>query len=139
MLASKLPSKYYSLAQAFSAYIHNRTVHSGKKFTPFEYIYNRPPDISNLHKFGCIGYAFIPQEKRTKLEPVRERCRLVGYADDDDTEELKGFLVLTESDLALIYVTDVVFEDEGLIQELVDHPPWNPEVDIFSYPTFYWK
>jgi hypothetical protein len=132
--ALMLSSKYYPLAQAFAAYLHNRTVHAGQTRTPYEIIYGTKPDLSNLHKFGCLGFAFIPHEKRSKLEPVRERCRLVGYGDDDDTEETKGFLVLAESDLSLIYVSDVLFEDSAEIEEVQLLEPWNPEINIFSYP-----
>jgi len=136
LLASKLPRKYYSLAQAFKTYLHNRTVHSGHSKTPYEYIYCDKPNISNLHQFGCVCYAFIPTEKRGKLDPVREKCRLVGYGDDDDTEEFKGYYLLCESDLSLIYSADVIFDDNAKMVEFPDTPAWNGEGIIFREVEF---
>ena len=131
LLASNLPRKYYSLAQAFKTYVHNRTVHSGHLITPYEYIYGVKPEISNFHQFGCICYAYIPAEKRRKLDPVREKCRLVGYGDDDDTEEFKGYYLLCESDLSLIYADDVVFDDSAEMAELPNSSAWNGEGVLF--------
>ena len=39
LLASNLPRKYYSLAQAFKTYLHIRIVNSSPSFTPFAFIY----------------------------------------------------------------------------------------------------
>ena len=118
MLSSKLPRRYYSCAQAYLAYVHNRTVHSGHSKTPYEYIYGKNPRVDQLQPFGAVGFAFVPHEKRNNLEPVRERVRLLGFGDDDDTTEMRGYHVLCESDLTRLYVTDVIFDPNITVTEL---------------------
>ena len=51
LLASHLPLKFYVEAQKTQAYLYNRQVHSGHTLTPFEQIFNRKPDLSNLFPF----------------------------------------------------------------------------------------
>ena len=106
---SLLPPKFYNEAQETAAYLWNRLVHSGDTITPYEHIKQRKPDLSNLQPFGCVCYIAVPIEKRTKLDDTREKCRMIGYADNDDTEEMKGFKVIRELDLAVLYAKDVVF------------------------------
>ena len=72
-------------------------------------MYERKPFIKDLRPFGAVGFAYVPHEKRNKLEPVRERVRLLGYGDDDDTTETRGYYVLCEKDFTRLYVTDVFF------------------------------
>ena len=118
MLSSKLPRRYYSCAQAYLAYVHNRTVHSGHSKTPYEYIYGKNPRVDQLQPFGAVGFAFVPHEKRNKLEPVRERVRLLGFEDDDDTTKMRGYHVLCESDLTRLYAIDVIFDPNITATEL---------------------
>ena len=53
--------------------------------------------------------AYIPPEKRTKLENVREACRMIGYADSDDctVEAMAGYKILFESDNTIGYSNDI--------------------------------
>ena len=119
--SSQLPPMFYSDAQLYSTYIYNRTVHGQHSTTPFQQIYGFQPDLSNLHSFGCLAYAHIPQERRTKLADSAERCRLLGFLDDDDSEELLGYKLLRESDLAIIHCKDVRFDEHAPLQPL-PHP-----------------
>lgn len=75
--ASNLPVQYYSDAILMASYLYNRTIHGSDKKTPYEHMFGSPPTWGHLRPFGCIGYAFIPPEKRTDLEPSRTRCRLL--------------------------------------------------------------
>lgn len=110
-LASNLPAIYYSDALNYTVYTHNKTSHSGK--IPFESIYKRKVDLSLLYPFGCVGYMFVPKEKRDgkeklgKLEPSGKRVRLLGFGDDDDSEEILGWKVLLEDDLSIHYTKTV--------------------------------
>ena len=90
----------------FSAYTYNR---SGNP-SPYEKLYGRKPRIDHLHEFGAICYAWKPEEKRDfKFEPVREKCRFIGYADDDEVEIMNGYVLLREHDRFIFYSKDVVF------------------------------
>ena len=54
------------------------------------------------------------------MELVRVRCRLLGYWDDDDTEEIKEYNLMRESDGAIIYLNDVHFDESAEIPPLLD-------------------
>ena len=102
---SKLPLKFYPLCQAAAVYISNRLVHSNNVKTPFEQIHGRKPDLSILVPFGSVCYATIPPEKRGgKLQETGFKGRLVGYGDDDSTEEVKGYHILKECDQTLHWI-----------------------------------
>jgi hypothetical protein len=50
---------------------------------------------------------------RSKLNATRTRCRLLGYLDSDDSEELWGYKLLRESDGSIVFSNDVVFDEEA--------------------------
>lgn len=54
--------------------------------TPMEAWSGEKPSVSHLRIFGCIGYAHIPAEKRTKLDDKSTKCIFTGY-----TLETKGY------------------------------------------------
>ena len=137
--ASNLPIQYYSDAILMASYLYNRTIHGSDKTTPYEQMLGSPPSWGHLRPFGCIGYAFIPSEKRTDLDPSRSRCRLLGYADDFSPVEHKGYRLLRESDLAIFYSNDVEFWDDVSPPTLPDETLYDPQFtadDIFGDPTF---
>jgi hypothetical protein len=114
LLASKLPALFYAEAQLTAAYLGNRIVHGSDSKTPYEHVYGRKPEVSHLRPFGCIGYSHVPQEIRSKLEPSAVKVRLIGYADDDDTEEQKGYrLILHDNYLISFYSADVRWDESA--------------------------
>ena len=104
LIASKLPLKFYGDAQLTATYLWNREYHDGWEKTPYELIYDRRPDVSNLVPFGYVGFSSLRKEIRDKplnngkLEKTAVRCRLLGYGDDDDSEEVAGYKILVEAD-----------------------------------------
>jgi Reverse transcriptase (RNA-dependent DNA polymerase) len=122
LISSNLPQKYYSDAFRYSTYIHNRTIHGSNTKTPFEHIFNRKPDVSNLQPFGAICFAFVPPEKRQKLDPSAIKCRLLGFGDDFETEEIKGYKLLKEDDESIIWSNSVQFDTtQSQIPKLPNH------------------
>jgi hypothetical protein len=117
---AKLPQKYYTEAQYCATYIYNRTVHGNKIQTPYERIFGRKPDLSNLKPFGSICYAFIPPEKRTKLDNTTVKCRLLGYGDSTQIQ-FNGYKLLVEDDESIIFSNSVTFVSEE------PYPLPNPE------------
>ena len=103
---SKLPASYWPYAMKYSCYSYNR---QGEP-SPYKKKYNRTPRIDHLQPFGTICYAHIPIEQREfKFNPVREKCRMIGYADDDELEIMNGYCLLREKDRKIFYAKDVVF------------------------------
>jgi hypothetical protein len=138
LIASQLPAKFYAEAQLTAAYLHNRLLHNSHQ-TPYEQIYRRKPDIGHLRPFGCVGFAHVPLESRkSKLSPSAVKCRLIGYADDDDTEEIKGYKLLLESDQSLIfYSSDVRFDETLPMTPLTGIAAFDPyDSSIFQDPTY---
>jgi hypothetical protein len=117
---SKLPPKFYNEAQKCAAYLFNRMPHGQEDKTPYELIFNKKPDLSNLKPFGCVCYAYAPPEKVNKLQENGIRCRLLGYGDDFDEEEMKGYRLLREDDLGIFYSNNVTFDKDYKMEKLSD-------------------
>ena len=62
---TKLPKKLWMEILQTVIYVKNRSPARalGSK-TPYEVLYGKKPDLSNLRVPGCIDYAIIPKEKR---------------------------------------------------------------------------
>lgn len=56
---SLLPIQYYYEAMKCAVYLFNRIPHGTKLISPYEAIYRRPPDLSNLRPFGVVCYAYV--------------------------------------------------------------------------------
>jgi len=77
--------------------------------------------LSKIH-FGCVTYIIVAKEVRNKedrlgkLEPSAKRVRCLMYGDDDSLEEIKGYKVLVESDMSIIYTKNVKWcPDEPMV------------------------
>jgi hypothetical protein len=93
--------------------------HGEDLISPFEHIFKRKPDLSKLMPIGCVCYAFVPPEKRTKLEDTGIKCRLLGNGDVFETEEINGYKLLTEAGI-IIYSDNVTFPKELQMERLDD-------------------
>ena len=47
--------------------------------SPFQRLFGRRPDISNLTVFGCVSYVHVPDSQRRKLEATAHRTIFVGH------------------------------------------------------------
>ena len=134
---SKLPAIFYNEAQLTAVYLHNRQIHGNDTKTPFEHIYGKRPNLSHLRPFGCVCYSHIPIERRSKLDDTTEKCRLIGYGDDDSSEEFKGYKLLVESDLSIIYNKNVTFPENNIFEEIPNFQNSEMEEDdLFGDPNF---
>lgn len=48
--------------------------------TPAELWYGKKPCLDNMRLFGCKAYAWIPSQKRHKLDSKSQECMMIGYA-----------------------------------------------------------
>ena len=111
MTASKLPYKYYQHAMKTAIYLKNRYGDPSR----YEKLLGKKPRTDRLVSFGTIGYCFVPVEKREMGKhdlTKREKCRVIGYGDVDESEEMFAYQVLLESDGRIIYSNDVIFKGE---------------------------
>jgi len=78
MLAeSGLPKRLWTYAVMASAYVRNRCYNSRLGKTPYEALTGKVPDVSGMHVFGSICYAYV--EHKSKLDARGERGVFVGY------------------------------------------------------------
>ena len=47
--------------------------------TPNEAWNGKKPIARHLRIFGCIEYAYVPNQKRKKLDDKGEKCIFIGY------------------------------------------------------------
>ncbi|CAK1596097.1 unnamed protein product [Parnassius mnemosyne] len=62
-------------------------------------------DLSHLRVFGCIAYALIPEQKRSKLDPKSKKYIFVGYSDSTKVYRLRDL----QNARRFFYATYVTF------------------------------
>jgi hypothetical protein len=66
----------------------------------------KKPNVSYLRVFGCIAYVHVPDEKRSKLNPIVKKCTFTGYS-----LKQKGYRCFNPSIRKLQMSRDVVFNE----------------------------
>ena len=52
-----------------------------KNMTPEEAWRGRKPTVDHFRIFGCVAYAHIPDQKRSKLDDKGEKCIFLSVSD----------------------------------------------------------
>ncbi|KAK2398761.1 putative mitochondrial protein [Trifolium repens] len=117
-----LPKTFWPEAVNTAVYLLNRcpTKAIWDK-TPFEAWSGRTPSVNHLKVFGCVCYAQIPKQKRTKLEETSEICVFIGYSSMS-----KGYRLYNLKTNKVIISRDVVFDEKT---------SWNWEEDKMKEKT----
>lgn len=77
---AQLPNKYWLEALCTAVYLINRMPTTLLKFkTPFEALYNKQPNYSNMRVFGCLCYPWLRPYSEHKLQPRSTKCLFLGY------------------------------------------------------------
>ena len=74
---SKLPKKMWPYAVMTAAYVRNRCYNPRVGKTPFEAFSAQTPNISGMHVFGSVCFAYVQDKK--KLDARGEQGVFVGY------------------------------------------------------------
>ena len=101
---SKMEKKYWGEAVITANYIQNRLPIGGCDKTPYEKWTGNPPNVNHIRTFGCTAYAYVPQQKRQKLDPKSEKLIMVGYS-----EVSKGYRLLNIETNKITISRDVTF------------------------------
>ena len=89
MLAAKLPQTFWALAVDVAAYCRNRSpTTSLDNRTPYEAWHDKRPAVSHMRIFGCLAFAHIRKELRSKLDAKADAYIFVGYSPDSITYRL---------------------------------------------------
>jgi hypothetical protein len=75
--------------------------------TPEEAWSGTKPSVAHFRVFGCISYAHIPDNKRTKLDDKSLKCVLLGVS-----EGAKAYRLYDPETQRIIVSRDVVFKEE---------------------------
>lgn len=127
MLKGKnLPNEYWAEAMACAVYILNRSpTKIVKNMIPQQAWSGKHHCVSHLRVLGCIAYAYVPKEVRSKLDGKSEKCIFIGY--DERSKAYKLFNPITKK---VIISQDVIFKEEE---------SWDGSIDksIAGTPTLY--
>ena len=70
LTAASAPLYLWAEAYAMAVYVRNRVLSSvTPEKPPSEYWFGVRPELSNLRVFGSLAYAYVEDDRRTKMEP----------------------------------------------------------------------
>ncbi|KAJ9558499.1 hypothetical protein OSB04_013113 [Centaurea solstitialis] len=76
-----LPLHFWTHAFQTTVYLINRLPTSVLDFrSPFELLFNQPPNYSKLKSFGCLCYPWLRPYTQSKLQPRSSPCIFLGYS-----------------------------------------------------------
>lgn len=101
---ANLPKSLWGEAVNTANYLRNRSPAADRDCTPYELLFGKKPDISNLRTFGCEAYVHIPKVKRGKLDNTAEKGIMVGY-------EPNGYRILLDNNRVQLS-RDVLFNEK---------------------------
>ena len=107
LIDSQLPNKYWAEAVMTATYLQNRLSTKAADKTPFELWLGHTPNLKYIRIFGSKAYAFVPAQKRRKLDRRTEIGVLVGYK-----KGCKGYRIVNPNTGKLM-LSSVVYFHEG--------------------------
>ena len=108
LIGTNLPQSFWAEALSTAVYLKNRSpTKIIKHKTPHEALFSSKPKVNHLRVFGCVCYAHIAKEERSKLDSKATKCVLLGYG-----SVIKGYRVYDIEDKRVFYSRDVVFNEE---------------------------
>ena len=110
LIDANLPKKFWAECLMTVVYLRNRSpTKAVPNMTPFEAWYGHKPDVSHLRVFGCITYAHIERDDRSKLDSKARKCILLGYG-----TETKGYRLYDTERERIIYSRNLIFEEDKI-------------------------
>ena len=99
---SNMPNEFWAEAVNTAVYLQNRSPTTALDgITPYESLFNKKPDVTNLRVFGCVD-SYV--NKQTKLNAKSKKVIFVGYPDS-----IKGYKLFDPVTHKFIRSRDVVF------------------------------
>lgn len=110
---SGLPIEYWGEAVMTAIYLKNRSPTKALSGGLPEHEWTGSSvDLSGLRVFGCIAYAFVPKQKRQKMDAKAKKYIMVGYGDT-----CKGYRLSDPSNpRVVIYSRTVSFLENEFLQ-----------------------
>lgn len=107
LFGMQVPHRFWAEAAQYALHILNRcpTVILGE-ITPSEKWSQHKPSVEHLRVFGCVAFALIPYERRTKLEEKSIKGVMFGVS-----KESKAYRLYNPDTKKLIISRDVTFDE----------------------------
>ncbi|GJV88201.1 retrovirus-related pol polyprotein from transposon TNT 1-94 [Tanacetum coccineum] len=104
----EVPKSFWPNAVQWANHVLNRSPTTiMKDMTPEEAWSGSKPSVEHFRVFGCIGYVYVPDVKRTKLDDKSVKCVMIGYS-----SESKAFKMFDPVENKAHVSRDVIFEEE---------------------------
>ncbi|EOY33038.1 Uncharacterized protein TCM_041046 [Theobroma cacao] len=108
LFEQQMPKYFWAEAANFAVTLQNLIPTTAlNSMTPFEVWHGYKPSISNVKVFGCIAYAQVPQQKRTKLDSKTQISINLGYSSVS-----KGYRLFNVETKKVFISRDVVFNED---------------------------
>ena len=104
----EVPKSFWADAVQWANHVLNRSPTTiVKDMTPEEAWSGNKPSVEHFRVFGCVGYAHVPEVKRTKLDDRSVKCVMIGYS-----SESKAYKMFDPIEKKAHISRDVIFEEE---------------------------
>src|SRR5450631_1333284 len=112
--AQRLGHEFWAEVVCNAVYVRNRCpTKAVEGMTPEEAWSGRMPHVSHMRVFGCVAYAKVPDQRRTKLDAKGVKCLFLGYC-----EGTKAYRLICLETKKIIKSPDVVFfEDKTHLED----------------------
>jgi transposase InsO family protein len=124
--AQNLKLDLWAEAVVNAVYTRNRCPTSAVEgMTPEQAWSGRQPCVAHMRIFGCIAYAKVPDERRTKLEAKALKCVFLGYC-----EGTKAYRLMSVDTRKIIRSRDVTFCEESTMEAPLEVGPSGSSGDV---------
>lgn len=105
---SGIQKGFWPEAVTWSVHILNRSpTLAVQNVTPQEAWSGHKPSVEHFRIFGCIAYAHIPDQKRSKLDDKGEKCIFLGVSDQS-----KAYKLYNPISKKIVISRDVIFYED---------------------------
>jgi hypothetical protein len=77
-----LDKRFWEHAFLTTVYVRNKVWSQGSKCIPYEAVFKKLLDLSNLRVFGCQVFSHVDKSRHHKLSPKATEGVFIGYATD---------------------------------------------------------
>ena len=105
-----LPHAFWLEVVMCATYVMNRCPTKAlQSITPYEAWHGKKPSVAHLRVFGCLAYALVLEQQRSKLDDKAIKCIFVGYS-----VESKGYRLYHLQTKRILVSQDVVFVEDDV-------------------------